>query len=166
MDFTWLGIQIPICCHRYLKKRKGCGSENQSVSGVTICLMQRKTSPLHRVDQTVYCVLWNVVPLFFNGCAKLLDIGGNWNTLTSIQSIPNMLNGWHVWWACRPWKNWDLVSFQELSTDPWDIWRHALSCWNMRWWRPMNGTTMGLRISSLCMQIPNDKMQLCLLSVA
>jgi hypothetical protein len=41
----------------------------------------------------------------FNGCAKLLDIGRTWNTLsyTSIQSIPNMLNGWHAW-VCRSLK--------------------------------------------------------------
>jgi hypothetical protein len=57
--------------------------------------MQHDTSPLHRVDQPVDCGLWNVVPLLFNGSAKLLDIGWNWNMLTdtSIQSIPNMLNG-------------------------------------------------------------------------
>jgi hypothetical protein len=37
--------------------------------------------------------LWNVASLLFNGCAKFLDIGWNWNTLsyTSIQNIPNML---------------------------------------------------------------------------
>uniref|UniRef100_A0A4W5LS86 mitogen-activated protein kinase n=1 Tax=Hucho hucho TaxID=62062 RepID=A0A4W5LS86_9TELE len=75
---------------------RGRGSENQSVSGVTtICLTQHNTSPSHRVDQAVDCGLWNVVPLLFNGCEKLLDIGGNWNTLsyTLTQSIPNMLNG-------------------------------------------------------------------------
>jgi hypothetical protein len=85
--------------------------------------MQRNTSPSHTVDQAVDCVLWNVVPLLFNGCAKLLDIGGNWNThlYTSIQSIPNMLNRWHVSWVCRPWKNSDIFSFQELCTDPWDM---------------------------------------------
>ena len=57
-----------------------------------ICIMERDTSPLHRVDQAVYSGLWNVVPLLFNGCAKFLDIGGNWNTIsfTSIQSIPNI----------------------------------------------------------------------------
>jgi hypothetical protein len=91
MDFTWE--------YRYLKKGEEHGSENQSVSGViTICFMQSDTSPLHRVDQAVECGLWNVVPLLFNGCAKLLDIDGNWNTLsyTSIQSIPNILNGWCV----------------------------------------------------------------------
>ena len=27
-------------------------------------------------------------------------------------------------------------------------WVCALSCWNMRWWRQMNDTAMGLRISS------------------
>ncbi len=65
----------------------GGGSENQSVSGVTtICLTQCKV---------VDCGLWNVGPLLFNGCVKLLDIGRNWNTLsyTPIQSTPNMLNG-------------------------------------------------------------------------
>jgi hypothetical protein len=86
--------------HLLVTVKKGHGSENQSVSGVTIiCLMRRCTSPSHRVDQAVGCGLWNVVPLFFNGCAKLLDIGENWNTqsYTSIQSIPNLLNYRHVW---------------------------------------------------------------------
>ncbi len=71
------------------------GVKNQSVSGVTtIFLTQCNTSPSHRGDQVVDCGLWNVGPLF-NGCAKMLDIGRNWNTLsyTSIQSIPSMLNG-------------------------------------------------------------------------
>jgi hypothetical protein len=40
------------------------------------------TYPSNRVDQAVDCGLWNVVPLLFNGCVKLLDIGGNWNTLS------------------------------------------------------------------------------------
>ena len=73
-----------------------------------------------------------LIKLLFNGCAKLPDIGGNWNMLsyTLIQSIPNVLNGWHVWWLCRTSKNWDIFSFQELCTDPWG---HALSCRNTRW---------------------------------
>jgi hypothetical protein len=55
--------------------------------------MQCNTSPSHRVDQAVNCGLWNVVPLLFNGCEKLLFIGGNWNKLsyTLIQNIPNLL---------------------------------------------------------------------------
>ncbi len=35
-----------------------------------------------------------------------------------IQSIQNMLNGWHVRWVCCPCKNWDVFNFQELGTDP------------------------------------------------
>ncbi len=100
------------------------GSGNQSVSSViTICLMQCNTSPLHRVDQVVDCGLWYVGLLIFNGCAKLLDIGRNWNTLlyTPIQSIPNMLNGWHFRSVCWPCNNWDVFSFQELCTDPWNM---------------------------------------------
>ncbi len=86
-----------------------------------------------------------LVHSLFNGCAKLLDIVRNWNTLsyTPIQSI----NGWHVRWECWPCKNWDVFSFQELCTDPCNTGR-ALSCCNMRWWSWMNDTTMGLRISS------------------
>ena len=38
----------------------------------------------NRVDQAVDCDLWIVVPLLFNGCAKLLDIGGNWNTVIHV----------------------------------------------------------------------------------
>ena len=45
--------------------------------------MQCDTSPSHRADQAVDCGLWIVVPLLFNGCAKLLDIGRNWNTRRS-----------------------------------------------------------------------------------
>ncbi len=127
----------------------GGGSENQSVSGVTtIFLTQCHTSPSHRVDQVVGCGLWNVGPLLFNGCAKLLDIGRNWNTLsyTPIQSIPNMLNGWHVRWVCWHARTGMFLAsrncLQILAT-----WGRALSCCNMRWWSWMNGTTMGLRIS-------------------
>ncbi len=125
------------------------GSENQSVSGVTtICRTQCNTSPSHRVDQVVDCGLWDVGPLLFNGCVKLLDIGRNWNTLsyTSIQSIPNMLNGWHVRWVCWPRKNWDVFGFQELCTDPCNM-GLCIIMLNMRRWSWMNDM-MGLRISS------------------
>jgi hypothetical protein len=96
MDFTTGNTDMHLMVTETFRKREGRGSENQSVSGVTtICLMQHDTSPLHRVDQAIDCGLWNVVPRIFNVCAKLLDIGGKWSTLShmSIQSIPNMLNG-------------------------------------------------------------------------
>ncbi len=110
-------------------------SENQSVSGVTtFFLTQCNTSPSHRVDQVIDCGLWNAGPLLFNGCAKLLDIGRNWNPLsyTPIQNIPNTLNRW----ASRN-------CVQIFAT-----WSRALSCCNMRWWSWMNSKTMSLRISS------------------
>ncbi len=96
---------------------------SQYLGVTTICLTQCNTSPSHRVDQVVDCGLWNVGPLLFNGCVKMLDIGRNWNTLSNmlIQSIPNMLNRWHVQWVCWPCKNWDVFSFQELCTDPYNM---------------------------------------------
>ncbi len=42
-----------------------------------MCLTHCNTSPSHRVGQVVDCGLWNVGPLLFNGCARLLDIGRN-----------------------------------------------------------------------------------------
>ncbi len=49
------------------------------------------THLFRRVDWVLDCGLWNVGPILFNGYAKLLDIGKNWDTLsyTPIQSIPN-----------------------------------------------------------------------------
>ncbi len=119
-------------------------SENQSVSCVTtICLTQCNASPSHWVDQVVDCGLWIVGPLLFNSCAKLLDIGRNWNTLsyTSIQSIPNMLNGWYVQWVC--WR----TGYFQFPGIVYRSLQHTLSCCNMRWWPWMNSTTMGFRIS-------------------
>ena len=52
----------------------------------------RDTSPSHRVDRAVNCGLWNVVPLLFNGYAKLLDSGGNWNMLSYMLMGPDE---WH-----------------------------------------------------------------------
>ncbi len=52
-------------------------------------------SPSHRVDQVVDCGLWNVGPLLFNGCAKLLDIGRNWNT----QSFADPEHPKHAQWV-------------------------------------------------------------------
>ncbi len=136
-------------------------SENQSVSGVTtICLTQCNTSPSHRVDQVVVCGQWNVGPLLFNGCAKLLDVGRNWNTLsyTLIQSIPNMLNGWHVRWVCYPCKNWDVFIFQELCTDPYNIRAmhyHAATWGDGRGWITQqwaSGSRHGVYVHSKCHQ--------------
>ncbi len=133
------------------------GSENQSVSGVT-------------TDQVVDCGLCNVGPLLFNGCAKLLDIGRNWNTLSymPIQSIPNMLNGWHVRRVCWPCKNWDVFSFQELWTDPCNMGLCIIMLQHevlvVDEWH--NNGPQGLITVSLCIQNAINKMNLCSLSIA
>ncbi len=74
----------------------------------TICLVHCNTSPSHRVDQVVDCGLWNIGPLLFNGCANLLDIGRNWNTLsyTAIQQSK------HAQWVTCPVS---MMAMQELE---------------------------------------------------
>ncbi len=148
----------------------GGGGVGQSVSGLTtICLMQCNTSPSHRVDQVVDCGLCNVGPLLFNVCVKLLDIVRNWNMLsyTLIQSIPHMLNGWHVRWVCWPCKNWDAFSFQELCTDPCSM----VPCIIMLQHEVMvvdelhNNGPQDLVTVSLCIQNAINKIHLCSLSI-
>ncbi len=115
------------------------------------------------------CWLWNVGPLLFNGCVKLLDIGRNWNKLsyTPIQSIPNMLNGWYVRCVCWPCKNWDVFSFQEFCTDP----CNTGPCINLLQHEVMvveewhNNGPQDLVTVSLCIQNAIKKMHLCLLSI-
>ncbi len=131
--------------------------------------MQCNTSPSHRVDQVVDCGLWNVGPLLFSVCVKLLDIGRNWNTLsyTPMQSIPNMLNGWHVRWVCWPCKNWDVFSFRELCTYPCNIGpcilmlQHEVMVVDER----HNNGPQDLIMVSLCIQNAINKMHLCSLSI-
>ncbi len=147
----------------------GGGGGGEPVSIRTFFHTQCNTSPSHGVDQVVDCGLRNVGPLLFNGCAKLLDIGRNWNTLsyTPVQSIPNMLNGWHVWWVCWPCKNWDVFSSQELCTDPCNMGlciimlQHEVMVVDE--WH--NNGPQDLVTVSLCIQKAINKMHLCLWSI-
>ncbi len=108
----------------------GVGGVRKSVS---IWCDHHLPSPLHRVDQVVDCGLWNVGPLLFNSCVKLLDIGRYWKTLsyTPIQSIPNMLNGCmsgeYAGHARTGMFSASRNCVQILAT-----WGRALSCCNMR----------------------------------
>ncbi len=107
--------------------------------------------------------------VLFNGCVKLLDIGRNWNTLsyTPTQSIPNMLNGWHVRWVCWLCKNWDVFSFQELCTDPCNMGpciimlQHEVMVVD-EWY---NNGPQDLVVVSLYIQNAINKMHLCSLSI-
>ncbi len=130
---------------------------------------QSTTSPSHRVDQVVDCGLWNVGSLLFNGCAKLLDIGRNWNTLsyTPIQSIQNMLNGWQ----CPV----SMLAMQELGCFqlPGIVYRslqhgavhyHAATWGDGRGWMAQQWP-QDLVTVSLCIQNAINKMHLCSLSI-
>jgi hypothetical protein len=125
MVFTWLGIQIWICYWQILKK-KGRGVDQKTSQYLVWSPFASCTvAHLLRIEliRLLIGACGNVVQHLFNGCKKLMDIGGNWNNILCmlIQSIPNMLNMWYFWWACRPWKNYDIFSFQELCTDPCDM---------------------------------------------
>ncbi len=84
----------------------------------TIFLTQCNTSPSHRVDQVVGCGLWNVGPLLFNGCAKLLDYCQELENAVVYADPEHPKHAQWVTWVCWPCKNWDVFSFQELCTDP------------------------------------------------
>ena len=89
MDFSWLGRQIWICWSQiqYLLKSMGVDKKNSQYQ-VWLPFASCDTSLSHRVDEAVDCGRWNVVPFLFNGCVKLLDIGGNWNTSIVVNINP------------------------------------------------------------------------------
>jgi hypothetical protein len=127
--------------------------------------MQRDTAPSYRVNQAVDCGLWNDVPLLFNGCTKLPDIGGNWNPVIHVDP-EHPKHAQCV--TCLLSMHWDIFCFQELCTDPCNmsLWiimlKHEVMVadeWLDNW--PQDLVTVSLHI-----QTAIDKMQLCLLSVA
>ncbi len=93
----------------------------------------------------------------------------NWKTLsyTPIQSIPNMFNGWHVKWVYWPCKNWDVFSFHELCTDPYNrgpciiMLQHEVMVVDE--WH--NNGPQDLVTVSLCIQNAINKMHQCSFSI-
>ena len=130
----------------------------------TICLMHL----LHiRVDQAGDYGLWNVVPLLFNGCAKMLDIGTHCRTRRSRASQTRStgdMSGEYAGHGRTGTFSASRNCVQILAT-----WCRALSCQNMMGmvadeWHdngPQDFVTVLLSI-----QIAIDKMQLCSSSVA
>jgi hypothetical protein len=122
--------------------------------------MQGDTSPSRRVDQDVDCGLRNVVPLLFNGCAKLLDIGVNWNTVVHIDPEHPK----HAQWVTC------LVGMQamELCADPCNmrLCIIMLKHEGMAADESQDNGPQDLITVSMCIQTGIDKMQLCSLSVA
>jgi hypothetical protein len=117
--------------------------------------MQRDTCPSHRVDQAVDRGLWNVFPLLFNGFEKLLDIGGNWDTLVHVnpehpkRSMGDMSGeyaGHGRTGKCSASRNClqILLKHEVMAADEW-----------------LDNGPQDLITVSLCIQIAIDKMQLC-----
>ncbi len=126
------------------------GSENQSVSGVTtICLTQCNTSPSHRVDQVLIVACGMLVhssSMAVRSCWILAGTGTRCRIRRSRASQTcsmGDMSGEYAGHARTGMFSASRNCVQILAT-----WGRALSCCNMRWWSWMNGTTMGLRISS------------------
>ncbi len=119
------------------------------------------THLLHRVDQVVDCGLCNVGPLLFNGCVKFWILQEQEHAV--VYADPEHTK--HAQWVtCTV----SMLAMQELGffsasrncVQILATWGHALPCCGMRWCSRMNGSTMGLRISSqyLCaFKIPSIK---------
>lgn len=102
------------------------------------------------------CWLWRVE----FGSTPLQLLCKVWQELEhAVQSILNMLIGWHVRWVCWSCTNWD-VSVVYMGR--WIIMlQHEVVVEN-KW---HNNGTRDLVIASLCIQNAHDKMHLCLMSM-
>ncbi len=102
----------------------------------------------------------------------LCEVAGYWQELEHVVVYADPEHPKHAKWVTCPVS---MLAMQELGcfqlpgnwcTDPCNMSVHYPCC-SMRWWSWMNGTTMGLRISSrylLCIQNAINKMHLCSLS--
>ena len=154
MDFTWLGIQICICWSQIPFFKKVGMWIRKPVSIWCDHLMQRDTCPSHRVEQAVDYDLWNCWILVGTGtCCRRCRPRASHTCSMGVMSGDYVGPGrTRTFSASRN-------CVQILAARG-----RALSCWNMTWWRQMNGTTNGpedLIQVSLCIQIGIYKMHLC-----
>ena len=141
MDFTWLGIQICICWSQ-MSLKKSCGVD-QTTSQYLV--WPPFVSPLHRVDQAVDCgLLSHSSSIAARNRWILAGTGTCCRThrsrasqMCSVGDMSGEYAGHGRTGTFSTYRN----CVQILAT-----WSRALSCWNMRWWQWINGTTMGLRI--------------------
>ncbi len=81
-----------------------------------------------------------------------------------------MLNGWHVRWVCWPCKNWDVFSFLELCTNPFNMGpciimlQHEVMVVD-EWHNNGISGSQDLVTVSLCIQNAINKVHLCSLSI-
>ena len=101
--------------------------------------MQLDTSS-HGIDQVVDCGMWKIVPLLFNSCVNYWILAGTWTCCRARRSRASQTCSMGDM-SGESAGHWITGTFSAsrncvkiLAT-----WGHDLSCWNMRWWRRMNG---------------------------
>ena len=151
MDFTWLGIQICICwSQKPSQKRRGV---DQKTSQYLVWPQFASWSMTHLVHMELIRLL--VVAFGIVSHSSSMAVWSYW-----------ILSGTGTPCRTRQFRASQTCSMGDMSgecaghgrTGSFSVYRNCiqifatwgcvLSCWNMRWWKRMNGTTMGLRTSS------------------
>ena len=152
MDFTWLGIQICICWSQILYHKKSRVVDQKT-------RLYLVWPPFASCSATLLLRI-ELIKLLIVACGMLshyfsVAVRSCWllsgtvircrtcqfraSQTCSMGDMSGENAGHGKAGTCLTFRN----CIQILAT-----WGRALSCWNMRWWGRMNGTTMGLRISS------------------
>ena len=146
MDFTWLGIQFCIC---WSQKSRGVDQKTCQYLMWPPFAWCSVTNLLHieliRLLIVARGMLSHSASMGVRSCWKLLGTGTRCRTRPSRTSQTCSMGDMSGEYTGNG-RNLNFFQLPVIVTDPWDM--GLLSCWNMRWWRRMNGMTMGLRISS------------------
>ena len=161
MDFTWLGIQICICWSQIsLKESRGVDQKTSQYLVdhhlFTWCI----STHLLRIELirllSVACgVLSHSSSMAVRSCWILVGTG----TVVHVDTEHPKNTQWVTCLVSMQAME-ELVHFQLPEIVYRSLPQGALSCWNLRWWRGIRGTPMGLRISSwyLCaFKLPSIK---------
>ena len=151
MDFTWLGIQICICWSDTLKKSRGV---DQKTSQYLVWPPFASCSATHLLRIELIRLLIVACGMLSHSSSMAVQsswiLSGTGTRCRTRQSRASQtcsmgdMSGEYAGHGRTGTFSASRNCVQILAT-----WGCALSCWNMRWWRQMNGTTMGHRISSL-----------------
>ena len=108
-------------------------------------LPHARSTSLHRVDQAVDCGMLSHSSMAVWSCWILAGTGIRCRTRQSRASQTCLMGDMSVYAGHGRTR---IFSASRNCVQILATWSCGLSCWNMRWWLRMNGTTMGLRVSS------------------
>ena len=125
MDFTWLGIQICICWSQIPSKKGRVGEQKISQYLVWPPFSSCSATHLLRIElirllTVTSGMLFQSSSMSVRSCWILAGTGTRCRTHQSRASQTCSM-GDIFRWVCRPWKNWDIFSFQEVCTDHYDM---------------------------------------------